>query len=92
MHIHSQTCFAIEGEPPEDVYFLLTGCILKESSLEKQLGMRNTYLIEGSMFGETDVMKNRPRVESYTAVTECYTLKLPKAVFIELLEEFDDFN
>ena len=54
--------------------------------------MKTTYLIEGSMFGETDVMKNRPRVESYTAVTECYILKLPKSVFIELLEEFDDFN
>ena len=92
MHIAAQTCLAVEGELPREVYFLLTGCILKESSLEKKLGMKNTYLIEGSIFGETDVMKNRARVESYTAVTDCYILKLPKAVFGELLEEFDDFN
>lgn len=92
MHIHSQTTFAKEGDLPQEVYFLLTGCILKESSLSKQLGMKNTYLIEGSIFGETDVMKNRPRVESYTAVTESYILKLSKADFGELLEEFDDFN
>ena len=92
MHIASQTCFAIEGEIPQEVYFLLTGCILKESNLEKKLGMKNTYLIEGSIFGETDVMKNRARVESYTTVSDSYILKLSKAVFGELLEEFDDFN
>ena len=37
-------------------------------------------------------MRNRPRKESYTAVTDCYILKLEKSIFNEIMEEFDDFN
>ena len=54
--------------------------------------MKNTYLIEGSIFGEGDVLRNRPRRESYTAITDCYVLKLEKNLFNEIMEEFDDFN
>ena len=92
MRIAAQTRFADENEAPRDVYFLLTGCVLKESQLGKQLGMKNTYLIEGSIFGEGDVLRNRPRRESYTAITDCYVLKLEKNLFNEIMEEFDDFN
>ena len=54
--------------------------------------MKNTYLIEGSIFGEGDVLRNRPRRESYTAITDCYVLKLEKNLFNEIMDEFDDFN
>ena len=92
MRIAAQTRFADEREAPNDVYFLLTGCILKESEDSKRHGIKNTFLIEGSIFGEGDVMRNRPRKESYTAVTDCYILKLEKSIFNEIMEEFDDFN
>lgn len=74
------------------MYFLLAGCILKENEESKKAGVKNTFLIEGSIFGEGDVMRNRPRKESYTAITDCYLLKLNKCVFNEIMEEFDDFN
>ena len=73
------------------MYFLLSGCVLKENEESKMAGVKNTFLIEGSIFGEGDVMRNRPRKESYTAVTECYILKLKKEIFNEIMEEFDDF-
>ena len=92
MRIAAGTTFAVEGETPNEVYFLLTGCILKESMLQKKLKLKNSYFIEGSIFGETDVMKKRGRTESYTTVSDSYILRLNKNVFAELLEEFDDFN
>ena len=49
-------------------------------------------MIEGSIFGETDLLKNRIRSESYTTVTDCYLLQIPKALFKEVLSEFDDFR
>ena len=92
MRIAPKTRFADEGEVPKDVYFLLSGCILKENEYSKKHGIKNTFLIEGSIFGEGDVMCNRPRKESYTTVNECYILKLKKSIFNEIMEEFDDFN
>lgn len=74
------------------MYFLLSGCILKESEIGKRLGIKNTYLIEGSIFGEGDVLRNRPRRESYTAITDCRVLKLNKDIFNEIMDEFDDFK
>ena len=52
----------------------------------------DTYLVEGSIFGETDLMKNRFRSESYIAVTECYMLTLDRALFKEMMDEFDEFR
>ena len=92
MRIAAQTKFADENEAPSDVFFLLTGCILKESEIGKRLGIKKTYLIEGSIFGEGDVLCNRPRRESYTTITDCYVLKLSKDVFNEIMDEFDDFK
>ena len=92
MRIAAKTLFAEEGTFPEEVLFLLSGSVLKESKIDQILGIRKTYFIDGSIFGETDLMKNRLRKESYSTVTDCYILRMPKAIFIELLSEFDDFN
>ena len=37
-------------------------------------------------------MKNRVRSESYTTVTDSYLLRIPKTLFKEVLQEFDDFR
>lgn len=56
------------------------------------VGANNQYLIEGSIFGETDLLKNRMRSESYITITDCYLFKVPKALFKEIMDEFDDFR
>ena len=78
MRVSANTCFVEEGELPSSVYFLLSGSILKDSKLNREVGAINTYLIEGSIFGETDILKKRMRSESYTAVTDCYLLQISK--------------
>lgn len=92
MRVAANTCLTEEGELPTEVYFLLSGCIMKESKLNKLVGAKNSYLIEGSIFGETDLLKNRLRTESYCSVTDCYLLKISKTLFKEVMQEFDDFS
>ena len=65
---------------------------MKDSKLNRLVGAQNSYLIEGSIFGETDLMKNRMRSESYITANDCYLLRIPKALFKEIMEEFDDFR
>ena len=65
---------------------------MKDSKLNQLVGALNVYIIEGSIFGETDLLKNRMRTESYTTVTDCYLLKIPKVLFKEVLQEFEDFR
>mmetsp|Transcript_20921 Transcript_20921/g.28178 ORF Transcript_20921/g.28178 Transcript_20921/m.28178 type:complete len:84 (-) Transcript_20921:1090-1341(-) len=65
---------------------------MKDSELNRLVGAQSAYLVEGSIFGETDLLKNRMRSESYIAVTECYLLMIDKALFKEIMEEFDDFR
>ena len=92
MRIAANTCFVEEGTLPRSVYFLLSGSVMKDSQLNRLVGVQNSYLIEGSIFGETDLMKNRNRTESYITVSDCYLLKITKALFFEVMEEFDDFR
>ena len=63
-----------------------------DSELNRLVGAQNTYLVEGSIFGETHLLKNRMRTESYDAVTECYLLMIDKALFREMMDEFDEFR
>ena len=92
MRLSANTCFVEEGSLPVAVYFLLSGSVMKESKLNRLVGAKNCYLIEGSIFGETDLLKNRIRTESYTTVTDSYLFRVPKALFKEVMDEFDDFR
>ena len=65
---------------------------MRDSKLNSYVGAKQAYLVEGSIFGETDLIKNRMRSESYVAVTECYLLMIDKALFKEIMEEFEDFR
>ena len=61
MCLAAYTCFVEEGSIPQAVYFLLSGSVMKDSKLNRLVGAQNSYLIEGSIFGETDLLKNRMR-------------------------------
>lgn len=56
MKIKANTLFAKEGSNPEEVYFLLQGCVLRSSEHEQKKGLEPYYLIEGAMFGERDML------------------------------------
>jgi len=92
MRIRKGTKFIEEDQQPEEVFFLLTGAVLRQSKEEEKYNIKPTYLIEGSVFGEVDMLSNKPRKQSYTAVCDCYVLKLAKTAFRELLESFVDFR
>ena len=65
---------------------------MKDSQINRLVGAQNSYLIEGAIFGETDLLKNRLRTESYITVTDCYLLRIRKQLFKEVMYEFDDFR
>lgn len=73
MRIKNGTVFAKEGASPQEVFFLLKGCVL----CEKQ----EKFYFEGTVFGETDIIMKRNRSESYIAKSDCYILKLEATVF-----------
>ena len=92
MRVSANTCFVEESSLPQAVYFLLSGCVMKDSKLNQLVGAQYSYLIEGTIFGETDLLKNRMRTESYTTVSDCYLLKIGRSLFKEVLQEFEDFR
>eukprot|EP00347_Sterkiella_histriomuscorum_P012789 403367218 len=80
MRIKNGTIFAKEGQCPQEVFFLLKGCIL----CQKQ----NKYYLEGAIFGEVEILLKKNRIESYVAKSDCYLLKLDRSIFEQILEEF----
>lgn len=73
MRIKNGTIFAKEGQAPQEVYFLLKGCVL----CVKQ----NKYYLEGTIFGEVEILLKRNRQESYQAKGDCYILKVERSLF-----------
>lgn len=53
---------------------------------------KGKFYLEGTIFGETDVILKRNRLDSYLSKGDCYILKLDKAVFEQILEEFSNFR
>lgn len=92
MRVSANTCFVEESSLPQACYFLLSGTVMKDSKLDRLVGAQNSYLIEGSIFGETDLLKNRMRTESYITVTDCYILRISRELFKEVMHEFEDFR
>jgi len=52
---------------------LLKGCV--------QCERHEKYYLEGTIFGETDIILRRNRSESYVAKSDCYILKLEAVIF-----------
>lgn len=85
MSIKGNSIFCREGSSSQEVFFLLRGCV--------ECMNQGKFFLEGTIFGETDIiMKNRNRLDSYKARGDCYILKLDKAVFMLILDEFEDIR
>jgi CRP-like cAMP-binding protein len=80
MRIKAGTVFSKEGTRPQEVFFLLKGYV----ECQKQ----GKYFSEGTIFGETDIIFKRERLESYVAKVDCYILKLDRLIFEEILDKF----
>lgn len=44
------------------------------------------------MFGETDIIFNRDRLETYASRMDCHILSLKRELFDQLIDEFDDIR
>ena len=84
MSIKNGSVFAKEGNKASEVFFLISGCV--ECEVQKK------FFLEGTVFGETDVVLKRNRSDTYKARGDCYILKLKKETFQLILDEFSDFR
>ena len=84
MSLKSGSVFAREGTSPQEVFFLLKGCV--------ELVNQQKFFLEGTMFGEVDIIMKRNRLDSYKARGDCYILKLNKAFFLHILNDFEDIR
>jgi CRP-like cAMP-binding protein len=84
MSIKNGSVFAKEGTSATEVFFLLNGCV--------ECVNQNKYFLEGTVFGETDVVLNRQRYDTYKARGDCYILKIRKNLFDQIIDEFPDFR
>ena len=49
---------------------------------------QSKFYLEGTIFGETDIILKRNRTDSYVAKGDCYILKLERTIFECILDEF----
>jgi signal-transduction protein with cAMP-binding, CBS, and nucleotidyltransferase domain len=84
MSIKGMTVFSRQDTTASEVFFLLKGCV--------ECVSQNKYYLEGTIFGETDIVMNRLRNDTYMARGDCYILKLDKQVFHQIMDEFPEFK
>ena len=77
MRIKSGTVLGEEGFYIEEVFLLLTGCVLRESTREAALGLPPHYLTEGAIFGER-IFLDKELKNTNTAVCDSILFKIPK--------------
>ena len=92
MRIKNGTVLCQEGCALDEIFLLLTGCVYRESLKEKELGLSPHYLIEGTVFGEKEVMFDRECSATYTALCDCYILKITKESFLMLMDSCEPFR
>ncbi len=94
MVLKQGTIIIKEGSIALEIYFLLRGCV-KRSIFHKDVELETPkphYLIEGTIFGEQDMIFNRMTQERFTAMDDCFVLQVRKPLFKQLIEEFEDFR
>ena len=84
MRIKSGTNFVEEGTKPSEVFFLLSGCVEQLKS--------GKFYANGAMFGETDIIFNRDRLDTYVTRMDCHILKLNRELFEQIMDEYDDIR
>lgn len=77
------------GEPADFVYFVIRGRLV--TKCEDQRGKVRTLVhVEGSYFGEVDIMVSRARGESAIAETQAEVWKISKDHLMRILNDFED--
>lgn len=92
MRVKNGTILCQEGCHLDELFLLLTGCVYRESEAEKKLGLPAHYLIEGTIFGEKEVLFDRECSATYTALCDCYILKITKKSFLSLMDTCETFR
>ena len=84
MRLKAGTNFAEEKSKANEVYFLLSGCVEAIKS--------NKFYTNGAMFGETDIIFDRLRSDTYSTRMDCHILRLNREYFDQILDNFDDIR
>lgn len=92
MRIKSGTVLCKEGCHLDEIFLLLSGCVFRESEKETKMGLPPHYMIEGTVFGEREVMFDRECSATYTALCNCYILKITKKSFMNLMDSCEPFR
>ncbi|CAD8047776.1 unnamed protein product [Paramecium primaurelia] len=77
------------GEPADFVYFVIEGRLA--TKCEDQNGKIRTLIhVEGSYFGEVDILVSRARGESAIAESQAEVWKISKEAFLRILNDYED--
>lgn len=77
--------FFREGEEGDALYVILKGSVKISRKNKDRIDVAQTYLAAGNYVGEMALVSTEPRNSTVTAVVPCYTLKISKEDFIQLL-------
>ncbi|MBR3194983.1 cyclic nucleotide-binding domain-containing protein, partial [Bosea sp. (in: a-proteobacteria)] len=78
-------------DKPEEVYCVLEGEV--ELSHEAPEGRSKTFrLASGSLIGDVPLLCNQTYAARSTAKTDVVALRLPRALFFELLDNIPEFS
>lgn len=92
MLIKTGTILGNEGCHIEEIFLILSGVVLRESKEEQAIGLPARYLVEGSIFGEKNILFNKVLSGTYTAQSDCVILKVTKKDFLELINDNPNFK
>ena len=76
------------GEPSEFVYLLLRGEIKLKHSIQKRL----IFKFKDDYFGEHEILEKTNRRTSAVANSDCLLLKIPAALFIDLISKSNELR
>ena len=84
MRIKTGTVFINKGSKAIEVFFVISGYV------ESEFGGK--YYSKGQIFGESDIIYNRNRLDTFVAKIDCHILRLKKSYFEDIMDEFEDIK
>jgi len=79
------------GDPSLEIFFIVKGRVI--SKCQDAFGKERTQVfVEGSLFGEVDIIMKRSRTVSMRAETDVELWKVNKKEFLDLLNEFPEIK
>lgn len=91
LYFPAGTVMTEEGEKPEEVYCVLEGEV--ELAHDFSDGRQKSFrLATGSIIGDVPLLCNQTYAGRTTAKTDVVALRLPRALFFELLDNIPEFS